>query len=486
MFTRSFAIGVSWSRLPSCPLSDSSQSHPSAPNPIMKTTPPLHLKKPAALLLSLASFGLSHLAFAQTWSGANLADWNTGTNWSGSAVPSGATVTINNSTTSFISATAPTLTTNSINVLNAGSGFSVRAGGSLTGNQLTLSSGSNGTSVAGGSLTLNANLGNNATTATMAVSSGTVDFKSVLQVGSTATATTTARGTLTISGGTVTQSSTSHSLHLGRGKASAGTLNITGGTVELRNTQTANFGQTARIGGEGGTGIINQSAGTLTSAGSMVFGHNTNSGTTGVNGGSGTLNLSGGSFSSSGTLMLGNSTGTSGTINFSGGSFTASGIRNGAGTARVSVEGNAGGSSFSSNSIVLTSGASLAFNIDKNLGINTIQINGAGTAASIASFSSTLFEFNTVGAFTEADIGQTFNLVHWTNGMMSVTGSALSNLGSTSFGNLQVVSDGGTGSFLQATLLTSSAIPEPSSYAAILGVFIGGCVLMRRRRSQSV
>ena len=456
----------------------------------MKTTPRLHLKQPAALLLSLASFGLSHLAFAQTttWNGANLADWNTGTNWSGSAVPSGAvTVTINNSTTSFISATAPTLTGNSINVSNAGSGFSVLSGGSLTGNQLTLNSGSNGTSVAGGSLTLNgnANLGSNATTATMAVSSGTVDFKAALHVGSNTTATTTARGTLTISGGTVTQSSTSNALNLGRGNASAGTLNITGGTVELRNTQTSNLGQMARIGGEGGTGVINQSAGNLTSAGGMVFGLNTNSGTTGVNGGSGTLNLSGGSFSTSGILMLGNNTGTSGTINFSGGNFTATNIQNGTGTARIGITGNAGGSSFSATSIVLTSGASLAFNIDKNLGINTIQITGAGTAASIASFSGTLFEFNTVGAFTEADIGQTFNLVRWTNGMMSVTGSALSNLSSTSFGNLQVVSDGGTGSFLQATLLTASAIPEPSSYAAIVGVFIGGCVLMCRRRSQS-
>jgi hypothetical protein len=313
----------------------------------------------------------------------------------------------------------------------------------------------------------------------------TVDFKGALHVGSTSTATTTAKGTLTISGGTVTQSSTSNALNLGRGQSSAGTLNLSGGSLVLSNTQLVNFGQTARIGGEGGTGIINQSAGTLTSAGSMVFGHNTNSGTTGVNGGSGTLNLSGGSFSSSGTLMLGNSTGTSGTINFSGGSFTASGILNGTGTARIGITGNAGGSSFSANSIVLTSGASMAFTIDKNLGINTIQITGAGTAASFASFSSTLFEFNTVGAFTEADIGQTFNLVRWTNGMMSVTGSALSNLSSTSFGNLQVVSDGGTGSFLQATLLTASAIPEPSSYAASLGVFMGCWVLMRRRRSQS-
>lgn len=460
----------------------------------MKTTPPLHLKKPAALLLSFASFGLSHLAFAQNWSGANQAAWETGTNWTGGSVPNGtAKVNINNGTQSVLTSTVdlPSFSSNttntSINVSNAGSGFSVGSGGSLTAHQLTLNSGSDRTSVDGGNLTINdnANLGNNAILATMAVSSGMVDFKKGIFVGATSTATTTARGTLTISGGTVSQSSTSSSLNIGRGQSSVGTLNLTGGSLALSNTQQSNFNQTARIGGEGGTGIINQSAGTLTSAGSMVFGHNDNSGTTGVNGGSGTLNLSGGSFSSSGTLMLGNSTGTSGTINFSGGSFTASGIRNGAGTARVSVEGNAGGSSFSANSIVLTSGATLAFTIDQAVGVRTIEISGTGTTASIASFSSTLFEFNTVGAFTEADIGQTFNLVHWTNGMMSVTGSALSNLGSTSFGNLQVVSDGGTGSFLQATLLTSSAIPEPSSYAAIVGVFIGGCVLMRRRRSQS-
>jgi hypothetical protein len=430
----------------------------------MKTTLPLHLKKPSALLLSLASFGLSHLALAQTtWSGGNRADWNTGSNWSGNAVPSGeVTVTINNQTTSLISAKAPTLTVKSINVSNAGSGFSVLAGGSLTGNQLTLSSGSNGTSVAGGRLILNANanLGNNATTAMMAVSSGEVDFKAALYIGSTSTASSTAKGTLTISGGTVSQSSIVHALILGRGNASEGTLNLSGGSLALSNSELVNFGQTTRIGVEGGTGIINQSAGSLTAAGSMVFGHNANSGTIGANGGSGTLNLSGGSFSSSGTLMLGNNTGTSGKINFSGGSFTAINILNGTGTGRIGITGNAGGSSFSATSIVLTSGASLAFTIEKNLGIRTIQITGSGTAADIASFSSTLFEFNTVGAFTEADIGQTFNLVHWTNGMMSVTGSALKNLGSTSFGNLQVVSDGGTGSFLQATLLTASAIPE--------------------------
>jgi autotransporter-associated beta strand protein/T5SS/PEP-CTERM-associated repeat protein len=326
-----------------------------------------NLKKFTTRILTalVASFGLS-AANAADWSGTTSTDWNTGSNWSGNAVPTGENAIVNNTSgnTATINGNL-SVTPNDIIVRN-GSRIDHLAGTAGTGGgsymwvengvyNLANTASAGGISGYGqgtGSLNANSNLlvgawgddriatMNVNTTGTFAVSgelffgdsarsrgalnleSGTMTVNNKIFIGNnqgTGTVTMSGgsltktggdqtfvgrygTGTLTQSGGTI---GLNHDFYVGQGGGGNGTLNVSGSSV-------LNTGRDFVVGREGGTGSLNVTGGTITKTGDEKF-------LVGHNNGVGTVVQSGGTISANNELYIGNeNSGARGTYTLSG------------------------------------------------------------------------------------------------------------------------------------------------------------------------
>ncbi len=306
-----------------------------------------NLKKFTTRILTalVASFGLS-AANAADWSGTTSTDWNTGSNWSGGAVPTGENAIVNNTSGNTATINGNLSVTPNDIVIRNGSRIDHLAGTAGTGGgswmwvengvyNLANTASAGGISGYGqgtGSLSATGNLlvaawGDNRiatmnvnTTGTFAVSgelyfgdstgsqgalnleSGTMTVNNKIFIGNNR-----GTGTMTMSGGsltktggdqtfvgrdngtgTLTQSggtvTLNHDFYVGQGGGGNGTLNLSGSAV-------LNTGRDFVIGREGGTGSLNVTGGTITKTGDekMIVGHNNGVGTVVHSGG--TINV---------------------------------------------------------------------------------------------------------------------------------------------------------------------------------------------------
>ena len=306
-----------------------------------------NLKKFTTRILTalVASFGLS-AANAADWTGVTSTDWNTGSNWSGGAVPTGENAIVNNTSGNTATINGNLSVTPNDIVIRNGSRIDHLAGTAGTGGgswmwvengvyNLANTASAGGISGYGqgtGSLSATGNLlvaawGDNRiatmnvnTTGTFAVSgelyfgdstgsqgalnleSGTMTVNNKIFIGNNR-----GTGTMTMSGGsltktggdqtfvgrdngtgTLTQSggtvTLNHDFYVGQGGGGNGTLNLSGSAV-------LNTGRDFVIGREGGTGSLNVTGGTITKTGDekMIVGHNNGVGTVVHSGG--TINV---------------------------------------------------------------------------------------------------------------------------------------------------------------------------------------------------
>ncbi len=306
-----------------------------------------NLKKFTTRILTalVASFGLS-AANAADWTGVTSTDWNTGSNWSGGAVPTGENAIVNNTSGNTATINGNLSVTPYDIVVRNGSRIDHLAGTAGTGGgsymwvengvynlaNTASAGGISGFAQGTGSLNATGNLlvgawGDNRngtinvnTTGTFAVSgelyfgdstgsqgalnleSGTMTVNNKIFIGNNR-----GTGTMTMSGGsltktggdqtfvgrdngtgTLTQSggtvTLNHDFYVGQGGGGNGTLNLSGSAV-------LNTGRDFVIGREGGTGSLNVTGGTITKTGDekMIVGHNNGVGTVVHSGG--TINV---------------------------------------------------------------------------------------------------------------------------------------------------------------------------------------------------
>jgi hypothetical protein len=261
---------------------------------------------------------------AADWINSGTTDWNTGSNWTGGAVPVGqaavintnsgsiATITANpvgnpadvivgnaSGTNGRLDHTAGTLTTGSWVKIghNSGDGTYNLANTAATGGTLTgFGQGSGSLNMTGGQLRLGGDNGTNTlgtgvfnmhTTGTVTVNNGAV---AIGQNGN---------GTLNIDSGTFNKTG-SGNIVVGGTSGRTGTLNMSGGTIN-------NSGE-FQVSNSGSTGVVTMTGGTINTASWVGIGHG--------GGGTGTLNMNGGTFSKTGTgsaFIVGD--GSNGTLN---------------------------------------------------------------------------------------------------------------------------------------------------------------------------
>jgi autotransporter-associated beta strand protein/T5SS/PEP-CTERM-associated repeat protein len=333
-----------------------------------------NLKKFTTRILTalVASFGLS-VANAADWSGTNSTDWNTGSNWSGGAVPTGQNAIINNGASGYTATISENIsvTPNDIDVRNGSrldhtAGTAGTSGGSWMfvgqdnsagtynlANTGTVAGGITGFAQGSGSLNATGNLlvgaaGDNRTGTVRVNTSGTLAVSNELLIGdsqnsagnfSLESGTMTVNnkifvgnnrgtGTMTMSGGTLTKTGGDDTF-VGR-DAGTGTLTQSGGTVTLNHnlyvgqssgstgtynisgSSVLNVGRDFVIGRESGTGSLNMSGGTITKTGDKKF-------LVGHNNGVGTVVQSGGTITANNELYIGNeNSGARGTYTLSG------------------------------------------------------------------------------------------------------------------------------------------------------------------------
>ncbi|CAM2954292.1 beta strand repeat-containing protein [Rariglobus hedericola] len=307
-------------------------------------------------------------------------------------------------------------------VLAGSNGLTKSGGGTLRFKQTSTYTGD--TALSGGQLTLEANDG----------------------VGST--------GKLTISGGATFSMQ-------GKNQSLAGLSGVSGTTIR---STSANTTSTLTI-----TGGTNTFAGTLSNSGTNALLSLTNSG--GTLALTGTNSYSGATIVSGGTLNLGSSLANTNSVTVSGGTLNSS----------VSTAVALGTGAFS-----LTSGA---------LAINGTSI-GSFTLATGQNFTASIGTLNfTLGASNTSDqiIGSgAFNLSSLTlalNGTTSVAGSytLFSGFTGNSVSDITItgLDPGFTGVFGTNGILTVSAIPEPSTFAALFGVAALGVAALRRRETRA-
>ncbi len=319
-----------------------------------------------------------------------------------------------------------------------------------------------------------------------------------------------ATGTLTVSGGTVTAttlqlatdsgSSGTVTLNSGiiatqriaEGNGTGGTVNLNGGTVRATVNQ-SNFFQNFETGdiqlGSTGpifdtqafaVGITNilQGVGGLTKSGSGVLT------LTGAQAYTGTTTVS------AGTLLVNGSIASGGSVVVSGGTLGGTGTINSATTIQSGgtlAPGASPGVLTFSNGLTLNSGSATNFEINDDTRGTTYD--GINLSAGLMTYGGTL----------NLSFGQTF-VNGTTLDLFQLSGSgssgSFSSIAATGSYTGALTNSGGTWSyydgsqyviFTQSTGdLTFSAIPEPSTYAALVGLGALGFVMWRRRRSAAV
>jgi autotransporter-associated beta strand protein/T5SS/PEP-CTERM-associated repeat protein len=339
-----------------------------------RNTPKFHSSRLGIHLVTIfaVSFGLS-AADAADWTGTTSTDWNTPSNWSGSAVPTGENAIINNGASGNIATISANLsaTPNDIDVRNGSrldhtAGTAGTFGGAWmfvgqdnsagTYNLADTSTGGAGiTGFAQGSGSLNASgnllvgaFGDNRTGTVRVNTAGTLAVSGELVIGDSPNSVgnfslesgimtvnnkitignNRGTATLTMSGGSLTKTA-GDDTSVGRDNGT-GTLTQSGGiialnhnfyvgqggggngTLNLSGSAVLNTGRDFVIGREGGTGALNMSGGTITKTGDEKF-------LVGHNNGTGTVVQSGGTITANNELYIGNeNAGASGTYTLSG------------------------------------------------------------------------------------------------------------------------------------------------------------------------
>ena len=409
-----------------------------------------NLKKFSTHILTalVASLGLS-VANAADWSGTTSTDWNTGSNWSGGAVPTGQNAVINNSSgnTATISGNI-SVTPNDIKVQNGSrldhtAGTAGTSGGAWMfvgednsagtynlANTGTVASGVTGFAQGSGSLNATGNLnigaaGDNRTGTVRVNTSGTLAVSNELLIGDSQNSTgnfslesgtmtvnnkifvgnNRGTGTMTMSGGTLTKTGGDQTF-VGRDNGT-GTLTQSGGTVSLNHdfyvgqggggngtlnlsgSAVLNTGRDFVIGREGGMGSLNMTGGTITKTGDEKF-------LVGHNNGVGTVVQSGGTISANNELYIGNENASaSGTYTLSG-----SGALNVANEVVVGRESGTG--------LLNVNGGTMTTTGNGNMYVG--RRNGTGTLNQTAGVISVIKEFG-VGTRDDNKIGTgTYNL----------------------------------------------------------------------------
>ena len=190
---------------------------------------------------------------------------------------------------------------------------------------------------------------------------GTLNSSSYLVVGRNSGSV----GVFSLSGGTVNGATTSGFTVIGSFAGSNGTLNVSGDGV-------LNSPREMRV-GEGGTGTLNQTGGTVSVSGVTHVGWGGNNASTQ----NGTLTVSGGTFTSEGDLVLG----------YAGGSTAQANVTVDGGTLNVGTTTKrwlivsrydtvSSTLTVSSGNLNLNAGTDLRFSIGGNSGTNTVTLNG--------------------------------------------------------------------------------------------------------------
>lgn len=338
----------------------------------------LHQQK--SLCFIAASLCTPMLGADTLWMGSNDLNWENPKNWDGGALPNGSDDTIIRSqTTVRISKPVTPLTLRPrtrLEVIYPGSGFRVQKGGELATDQIWIKGGADCAELAGGRLVVQNRIYigmDNHDLNRFVVSDGTLELKSALLIGSLTKSGEPARGTLIVSGGKVIPSGDSESLNLSMGRGtplSKGTINLTGGSITLKSSE-----RRIRI-GEDGSGIINQSGGSLNLNGPVYLG-----------------------FESTG----------SGLINFSGGILFIDSLIAGNGAAHFHITGNAPDSRIEMSNMALQSPNSVfKVTIDPRRGITPISVNDAGEKDVL--FGGKLM-ISAFPAFTANHVGKSWDLI---------------------------------------------------------------------------
>jgi autotransporter-associated beta strand protein len=306
----------------------------------------------------------------------------------------------------------------------AGNDFRFRVGGGGAGNSGTLNM-TSGTISGFGELTLNGFATNGNQTATVNQSGGTVAVSVVFMGDSTATNT----ATYNLNGGTLRTSSFG-----GAGSLTTANLNFNGGTLQAAGNVTFGAPGALKFNVKAGGATIDTQAFNTTFNGALLA-DSTGGGLTKI--GTGTLTLTnsgntytGGTFVDAGTLATG------ATGNFGSGAVTVI----------------SGGKLTLGNNQSIADSAKLTFASSSLTGSINLDFSGTETVGSVFnSFTSTFLNLNAGQSYSASELNSLF------------TGNAVF-----------------TG---KGSLTIASAIPEPSTYAALAGLGILGFAVARRRRS---
>ena len=237
-------------------------------------------------------------------------------------------------------------------------------------------------------------------------------------------------GIMNINGGELNVWGSTRKVHIGAGTGSSGTVNLSAGT--LKQSQ-------GRIEvGAAGTGVIDQTGGQLW----LSLGSDLLLGAGGA--GSATYTISGGSITQeTGWVSVNNSS-----------TFTVDG---------------SGASSIDLQDLNIENSGTIAINLDA--GGSTLVKGLAGVDFFVGE--STVLALDTISGFNGVN-GDAYDLFWAPTGTIFTNDMTFSNLSGSSDFDLSIVSDGGSGEFLRATV-----IPEPATLGLV--VTFGGIALWIRR-----
>lgn len=287
----------------------------------------------------------------------------------------------------------------------------------------------------------------------------TSGFSSIGVSGGTSTATINNRGTLMTNG-----------IRVGNGGSSTATLNVNaGGTFSFR----------GELGiGIGSTGNLNVNGGSVTG----THQNTTIGGATGGINGTGTLNVASGSFSA-GSVRVGMAAGTNGTLEMNGGTLTANSLSFGAsgGTGSLKMDASA--------TMVIAGDISVNTGTTWNLNVSGLAFGGS-TGISAASLSGT-------GAIVSVDLTGFDESFLGTQYITLLTLSNEPTQGIKDILSFNIITGDNTGKYIDLAKLSSqsfvwdgnsltlevtTAIPESSTYATVIGLLVLGTLVARRKK----
>ena len=416
-------------------------------------------------------------------------DYATAGNWTSSVVPTGTdNANIGNYVTaSAVYNSATSFTTTGRNLIGIGGGIGSLTMGSGSG---TLTYGGDGSGSANfigvdggtGSLTMNGGtyrvigsagdtgylrIGANASTGTATINAGQLVIGHSASLGAAydnAATAATGTGTLTIAGsGQVTVGSLNNVTTIGGnsgylylknnvvGSSGSATVNLNGGSLTAKRIVAGTGGGTKTVNFNGGTLIAGASDANFLDAASGF--------TANVQNGGALINTQAFNVTVGAALVANGSGGLtktgSGTLTLSGNNTFTGGTTVSAGTLATGATGN-----FGTGNVTVSSGAFLT------LGNNT----------SIADGASLFFNKNSTAASISFTSGESlFTLSDTVSGTFISAGTYTAGQLNTFFGGSGVFTGG-------SVIVASSAIPEPSTYAALAGLFVIGFAAVRRRR----